>query len=53
MNYLLNEYKRKFKVMKTKYYDLKRIIVIMIYLLLIEEVEKSTLLEILEKALLK
>ncbi len=24
INYLLNRYKRKFKVMKTKYYDLKR-----------------------------
>jgi len=24
INYLLNKYKRKFKVMKTKYYDLKR-----------------------------
>ena len=24
INYLINKYKRRFKVMKTKYYDLKR-----------------------------
>ena len=38
-NYLLNRYKRKFKVMKTKYYDLKRNYGYYYLLLLIEEIE--------------
>ena len=53
INYLLNKYKRKFKVMKTKYYDLKRNYGNYDLFIIKRGGRKKTVKEILLKVLLK